>query len=161
MPVVDTDRLARLAEADVVGKLNVQLPAEIARRIYGDRHTTMGRFFRSQAKREGRIALELQIDIRDQDASDELRDELSFLMEDDVYSEIVDAENTQVAATYYTADSRAPKSHDFLGQILAITVQVQVPEPELGPQPWNASESLVDAFTKRRDRLVQVVPEAS
>ncbi|SNR35722.1 hypothetical protein SAMN06272737_1048 [Blastococcus mobilis] len=160
VPVVDTDRLTHMAKADSVGKLWLQLPADVARRIYDQRGTTLGRFLRSRAQREGRVGVELQIDISDRDASDELRDELAFLMEDDVFSEIVDQEDTQVVATYYTEDSKAPHSHNFLGQALAITVQVEVPEPELGPQLWSASEALVEAFNRRRDRLVQVVPEA-
>lgn len=158
VPVIDLDRLTKLAEADTVGKLSVQLPAEVARRVYGQRSSTLGQFIRSRAEREGRISVELEIDVSDRAAGDELRDELAFLMQDDVYSELVDRESTGVTATYYTADSRAPRSHNFLGQMLAITVRVQVPEPELGPQPWNASEALVEAFTKKRAQLLQTVP---
>lgn len=158
-PVVDVDRLQRLAEVDRVGVLQVTLPAEVAREIYGNRKTPIAGFFRDRAKREGRVSVSLRIDPGNDEASSELLDELGFLLQEDVYEQVALAEDTDVQASFYSEGSNRPRHHNFLGQPLAISVKVDVPEPEAGPQPAHASEALISAFSKRKDRLFQVVPE--
>lgn len=158
-PVVDADRLQRLSEVDRVGILQVQLPSEVAREIYKARGTPLAGFFRDRAKREGRVMVSLRIDPGNDEASSELLDELDFLLQEDTYQRVAAAEDSQVEASFFTEGSNRSRHHNFLGQPLAISVKIEVPEPESGPQPAHASEALVSAFAKRQERLFQVVPE--
>ncbi len=156
-PVTDFDRLAQPAEADRIERLEVSLPTDIARRVYGSRQSSVGEFFRSQSSR-GNGTISIEVAVERGGADGDLRDELRFLVEDDdVYSAVSSAEEAKVQATYYAQDGGRPRSQSFLGQVLAMTVQVEIAEPERGPQNHVASEALTRAFNSKRDALLRVL----
>lgn len=156
-PMIDTDRLAQLSKVNSVGMLSVTLPSHTASQVYKNRKTSVAQFFRSRAVRDGKVTVTLSVDAGDQQASDELRNELSFLLEDDTYAIVTSDPSSKVEASFLTEDSARRRHHNFLGQSLTISVRVDVPEPEAGPRPEHASEALTLAFSKRRERLLQIV----
>ncbi len=156
-PVIDLERVQRLASAHTVQSIDLDLPADMAREIYRDRNTPLATFLRSQAVRNGQIGVRLSLDVEDPGNGMELLEELKFLVEEEErYVRVAGAERATVRATYRTEDGSRPRSHDFLGQALGMSVTVDIAEPELGPQPHVASEALMRAFTKKRDTLVSV-----
>ena len=157
--VTDLDRLKQLANARVVQRLKVRLPANIARLVYADRTGSIATFFRNRSQREGMVEIELKVNAADQAASSELRDELAFLLEtEDTYTSIIGSPDSEVSATYLAEEGTRSHSHDFLGEKLGVTVQVDIDEPEKGPQPASASVGLAMAYRKKREMIDRVVP---
>jgi hypothetical protein len=156
--VVDFERLERLRRIDEVGRLTITLPSEVAGAIYRERDTPIAQLFRSRSPRQSVVTLSLDVDLSDEVGSQELKDELAFLLEDDeVYERIASNSASVVEATYYEEDSSRPTSHNFLGQALAVSVRVDVPEPEKGPEPHHASEALAAAYQRRAEAIASVV----
>ncbi len=156
-PITDTDRLAKLLEVRGVGRLAVSMPADVARSVYRNRRSSMADFFRSRGAREGQISVTLNVDVADLTGTDELLDELQFLVQDDeTYAAVAGAERAEITATYY-GEQGGRRSEDFLGQELAHSVSVPIDEPEAGPQPHVASEALHRAYEKKRDVLHRVL----
>ncbi len=149
-PVMDVERLSKLANARGVDRIEITLPADVARDVYRNRGSSLATFMRSRAVREGMISVTLAVDTEDPQATEELR----FLVQDDErYDAIASAARSEVRATYYSEDAGRGRSHSFLGQELAISVTVDIDEPERGPQPHVASEALVRAHERKRDPL--------
>ncbi len=152
--VTDVDRLSKLAAAEAVDRIDITLPAEVAREVYRNRGTSLATFMRSRAVRDGMISVSLAVDAGDPQATDELLDELRFLVQDDErYAAVAGATRSTVRATYYSEESGRGRSHSFLGQELAMSVTVDIDEPERGPLPHVASEALVHAHDRKRDAL--------
>ncbi len=159
-PVIDIERLQRLAAADTVQSFDVEMPADMAHQIYRDRNSPLATFMRSGLVRSGQIGVRLALDIDDPGNGQELLEELRFLIEEDErYARVAGAERATVRATYRENEGGRPRSHNFLGQALAMTVQVDIAEPEEGPQPHVASEALARAFGKKRAAVFSVVGE--
>ncbi len=159
-PVIDFERLERLRSVHTVARLQVKLPARLAAEVYRERDTPLARMFKTQDHRQAVVSLSLDMDPADEVGMEELREELAFLVEDDdLYAEVSRSADSVVEATYYEEDSGRARSHNFLGQVLGVSVSVDIPEPEKGPEAHHASEALARAYERRREAVTAVVPE--
>lgn len=158
-PVIDFERLQRMQTVDSVARLRVAMPADMAAELYKQRQTPIARMLKTQANRQAIVSLNLEIDPADEEGMEEMREELAFLLEDDdTYATLSRSSDTAVEATYYEEDSGRARSHNFLGQVLGVSVRVDIPEPEKGPEAHHASEALAKAYARRQEVLASVVP---
>lgn len=155
--VADADRLVHLNRIDKVQRIKVQLPVTLAAEIYRDRHTSLAAMMRS--RKSGMVAVTLTVDVEDSESEQENQDELRFLTEDEVrYLQVRSSEDAIVEGTYFEQGSGRPHAHDFLGQLVSLSVPVSVPEPERGPEPRHASVALAEAFRRKQEPLFRIVP---